>query len=158
MPTSPASQVKVRPDALRHACKSLMAINIAEGDCAVNPHYRRGLKDTRIAQRDNAPMGKTRIYFREWRKRRDLSQERAADRIGISQGHLSDLETGKKAWTEPVVEAMAQAYSCEVWQLFRDNPLVTEAQVTHVIDVSNVPEGQRPVIRQLVQSLETKTG
>lgn len=158
VPTSPASHVKVRPDVARHDRKSLMAINITRRDMHVKGQYRPSPKDTEIVGGDNALMAKTRIYFREWRKHRGLNQERAAARMGVSQGHLSDLENNKKAWTKPVMEAMANAYSCEVWQLFRDNPLIPDADVAHIIDVSRVPEAQRPVIRQLVASLARETG
>jgi transcriptional regulator with XRE-family HTH domain len=134
-----------------------MADNIASGDMSGQAVYRRWPMNTRIALRDNGFMAKKRIYFREWRKHRGLTQEQAAGRLDVSQGHLSDLETGKKSWTQPVVEAMTDAYSCELWELFGRNPLLPPAEVTHMIDVRRVPEAQRPVIVQLVQSLEQKT-
>lgn len=66
-------------------------------------------------------------FFREWRQYRALSQDRAADRIGIDRSHLSRIETGKSGYAEWIVEMMATAYRCERNDLFVRNPLDLEA-------------------------------
>ncbi len=156
MPTSPASQVKLRPDAAFQECKSLMAINIAQRDICRQVKYRSGHDDRAIARSDNVGMARRRIYFREHRKKKGLTQKQAAERMDISQGHLSDLERGVKQYTQPIIEAMCDAYSVDEWELFGKNPLIKTSEVTHLVDVKDVPEAQRPAIYQLVEALKVK--
>ena len=55
---------------------------------------------------------------RRIRKRRGLAIDVVADLAGISKGHLSMLETGKRAWIRRgVVEDVAAALSCSVADL-----------------------------------------
>jgi transcriptional regulator with XRE-family HTH domain len=51
-------------------------------------------------------------FIREWRKHRGLSQERLAERLEISQENVSLIENGKVAYTQPILEAMAEALNC----------------------------------------------
>ena len=46
---------------------------------------------------------------RELRKVRKLKQVELAKRMGMSQGHVSDLERGDKTWTEVTIRAAAAA-------------------------------------------------
>lgn len=61
---------------------------------------------------------KVRVFFREWRKYRDLSQEQAAERMGFTQETVSRLERGKFDYTQESLEAMASAYGCDPQDLF----------------------------------------
>lgn len=45
---------------------------------------------------------------RNWKK---ITQQRLADDVGITQGHLSDLETGRRTVTVEMAEVLAQAMS-----------------------------------------------
>lgn len=65
---------------------------------------------------------KTKVFFREWRTFRGLSQERAAELIGIDRTSLGRIENGKQIYSEPVVEAMANAYQCDPNDLFVRDP------------------------------------
>lgn len=67
-------------------------------------------------------------FFREWRKYRDLTQERAAARMEFTQENLSRLETGKHGYSQESLEAMAFAYRCSPADLFRD-PLAPENEL-----------------------------
>jgi DNA-binding XRE family transcriptional regulator len=49
---------------------------------------------------------KSRAAIRKWRK---LTQIELAEKIGISQGTLSDIESGRRAPSDEVAEKMAQA-------------------------------------------------
>ncbi|MGE0575414.1 MAG: helix-turn-helix domain-containing protein [Reyranella sp.] len=68
-----------------------------------------------------------RTFFREWRKHRELTQEAAAERIGIEQATLSRIERGLIAYTQDFLEAAAYAYRCEPADLIMRNPLDPEA-------------------------------
>jgi transcriptional regulator with XRE-family HTH domain len=71
------------------------------------------------------PLG--RHFLRQWRKYRDLSQERAAERIGMDRGNLSKIERGLVPYDEMFLAAAAEAYQCEPQDLIMRNPLDTEA-------------------------------
>lgn len=53
------------------------------------------------------------IYIREWRKYRGLTLVRLAERVGMSQPSLSRIERGDQPYSQPVLEALADALSCE---------------------------------------------
>lgn len=63
-----------------------------------------------------------RHFLKEWREYRGLNQEQAADRIGVDRTTLGRIENRKIAYTQPVLEAAAEAYSCEPWDLLNRDP------------------------------------
>lgn len=56
-------------------------------------------------------------HIKAWRKHRGLSQIQLSERVGITQGALSDLENGRFAYTQPMLEAIADALNCQPWDL-----------------------------------------
>lgn len=58
-----------------------------------------------------------RTFVREWRKHRHLTQAQLAERVELAQGSISDLEKGVFAYTQPVLEALADALNCKPWDL-----------------------------------------
>jgi DNA-binding XRE family transcriptional regulator len=90
-------------------------------------------------------MTKRRIFLREWRKHRGLSQERLAERMGITQGQYSKIESRRRPWDEPFLEAAADALSCEVVDILIRDP-------TDVAGIWSVWESLQPAQqRQLVE-------
>lgn len=73
-----------------------------------------------------SPMRPT--FIRQWRNHRHLSLVQVAERVseitGKSMTHatLSRIETGKIAYTQPVLEAIAIALACEPADLLMRNP------------------------------------
>jgi transcriptional regulator with XRE-family HTH domain len=67
-------------------------------------------------------------FIRQWRSHRHLSLVQVAERVseitGKSMTHstLSRIETGKIAYTQPVLEAIAVALACEPADLLMRNP------------------------------------
>jgi transcriptional regulator with XRE-family HTH domain len=68
-----------------------------------------------------------RLFLREWREYRNLSQYALADRIGKTQGLISQLENAKVNYTGDLLEALADALRCEAADLIVRNPLDPEA-------------------------------
>ena len=66
-------------------------------------------------------------YIRAWRKHRGLSLERLGDRIGVTKGALSQLENGTVAYTQPMLEALADALLCEPQDLLMRDPTESES-------------------------------
>ena len=53
--------------------------------------------------------GHPRHFIREWRKFRGLTLERLAERLEVTAGAISQLERGDTNYTQPMLEALAEA-------------------------------------------------
>jgi transcriptional regulator with XRE-family HTH domain len=61
-------------------------------------------------------------FIRQWRKFRGLTQTRLADRIGMSNGNLSEIENGNTAYTQETLEVLADALQCTPADLLMRDP------------------------------------
>lgn len=61
-------------------------------------------------------------FIRHWRKFRGLSQERLADRVGMTGGNLSEIENGNTGYRQETLEALADALQCEPVDLLIRDP------------------------------------
>src|SRR5581483_2652528 len=68
-----------------------------------------------------------RIFLKQWREYRGLSQERLAERIGRSVGQISQLERGLIGYTQETLELLADALLCDPADLIMRNPQDPEA-------------------------------
>lgn len=73
------------------------------------------------AVRHNCRMGH-RHFIREWRKFRELTQTQLAERIGITKSYLSKIESGKKRYDQPFLEAAAEVLRCSPADLIVRDP------------------------------------
>lgn len=69
--------------------------------------------DTALGVAHYANMAKKPWYLKQWRKHRGYTQERLAEMIGTSKGHISDLENRKRPWNEGLLDLLADALSCD---------------------------------------------
>lgn len=81
-----------------------------------------------------------RHFIKEWRDYRRLTQEQAAERIGVDRTTLGRIESRQIAYTQPILEALADAYRCEPWDLLNRDPSKEGA----VIDISEMLRGAEP--------------
>lgn len=63
-----------------------------------------------------------RSYIREWRLDRGLTLERLAERVGKTHATLSRIERGKQPYTQPLLEAIADALQTDPASLLMRNP------------------------------------
>jgi transcriptional regulator with XRE-family HTH domain len=68
-----------------------------------------------------------RWFLRQWREYRNLSQEKLADRVGLTQGMISQLEGGKVNFTAEHLDILSEALMCEPADLLVRNPQDPEA-------------------------------
>jgi len=68
-----------------------------------------------------------RHYIREWRKYRGLTQERLAERLDLTGGAISQLETGVTGYTQETLEGIAVALNCEPGDLLSRDPNIEGA-------------------------------
>lgn len=59
-----------------------------------------------------------RVYFKEWREARDLTQQQLAERLGTTHVTVSRMETGARQWNQGYLEALAEALDTEPQNLF----------------------------------------
>ena len=86
-------------------------------------------------------MADKRIYLREWRDHRGLTQGQVVDRLASlddpllpqTGASLSRLENGKQPYSERILQALADIYSCEPWELIGRNP-TKEGEVVSMFD------------------------
>jgi transcriptional regulator with XRE-family HTH domain len=64
-----------------------------------------------------------RTFLREWREFRGLNQEQAGERLNMDRSNLSRVERGEVPYSQGLLEAAAEAYDCEPWDLLNVNPL-----------------------------------
>ncbi len=95
--------------------------------------------------------GRPNHYVREWRKSRGLTQERLAERTPFSPGAISQLETGRTAYTQDMLEALADALDCKPGDLISRNPNV-EADVVYLFQ--ELPEDKRRIALEMLKSLK----
>ncbi len=65
---------------------------------------------------------KPKHFIKAWRTFRGLTQERLAERMGVSPGLISQLENGITSYTQQTLEAAAFAMICEPWDLLMRDP------------------------------------
>jgi transcriptional regulator with XRE-family HTH domain len=61
-------------------------------------------------------------FIRQWRRHRNLTLERLADRLDVTPGNLSQLERGIIGYSQPLLEALADALGCSVADLLVRDP------------------------------------
>ena len=103
---------------------------------------------TKVTPRFKQP--KARHFIRAWRKHRGYTLEQLAEMINVTHGALSQLERGLTNYTQPMIEALAEALSCapadlimrdpnsEIWSIYdqiQELPPADRERVVAIIDV-----------------------
>lgn len=69
-----------------------------------------------------ANKAKTRWFLKEWRKHRGYTQDRLAEMVSLSKPYISQLERGRRQYTQELLELLANALSCEPVDLIIRDP------------------------------------
>jgi len=99
-----------------------------------------------------------RHFFREWREFSDLSQEQAAERLDLSRSQLSKIESMQSPYKQGLLEAAAEVYGCEPWDILNRNPLLPDAPRSILDTLEQTPPDQRQEIINYIEFLRTKAG
>jgi len=102
--------------------------------------------------KENGP----RHFIRQWRKFRGYTQERLAERIGVTHGNLSQLEQGKINYTQPMLEALSDALSCNPADLLIRNPLVDGAVWSLEDQLRKAPPEKKEEVVRVVEVMLKK--
>jgi transcriptional regulator with XRE-family HTH domain len=65
---------------------------------------------------------RTRWFLKQWRKHRGYTQDRLAEMTGLSKPYISQLESGKRQYTQELLELFAGALRCEPADLIIRDP------------------------------------
>lgn len=79
----------------------------------------------KIVPRVKPAFGRT--FIREWRLHRNLTLEQLADRIDTTHASLSRIERGKQPYTQPMLEALADALQTDPASLLMRDPSSPDA-------------------------------
>lgn len=63
-----------------------------------------------------------RHFIKQWRKYRGLTQEQLSSRLNVAVSTISQLETGKQGYSQPTLEALADALGCSPADLLVRDP------------------------------------
>lgn len=99
-----------------------------------------------------------RTYLREWREYRQLTQEMASERLEITQGQLSRIERGQVPYSQGLLEAAADAYRCEPWDLLNVNPLVEGDVIDAESKFRQAGPDQKRQIAEFIEFITRQSG
>ena len=94
-------------------------------------------------------------FIRQWRKHRGLNQEQLAARVGVTQETISRVERGDIGYTQPMLEACADALNCSPADLIMRDPS-REDFMWSIWD--QIPAEKRTVVVDMLQGVIRKSG
>ncbi len=97
-----------------------------------------------------------RLYLKEWREHRQLTQEQLAERMDLSRPMISKIERGLNPYSQAFLEAAAAALRCEPADLLVRDPSKPDA-IWSVWD--SIPSADKPRAIAILKTFAgTKTG
>jgi transcriptional regulator with XRE-family HTH domain len=91
-----------------------------------------------------------RTFIKQWREYRGLNQTQLAERLEMTQSHLSMLENAQRGYTQETLEAIAHALQTDVASLLMRNPADGDA-IWSIWDQAKV--GERQMIEDIVRTV-----
>lgn len=107
----------------------------------------------RHMKRKCAPLPLNKTFLREWRKERGLTIEQLAERSGLSIATISDIETGRVAYTQHSLERLAKALNVAIGLILSCNPTNEHDPWRIVEKFSQLDETRRIQLADLVKVL-----
>ena len=95
-----------------------------------------------------------RIFLREWRRHRGLTQEQLAARLEIDRTIISKIETAKLDYHQQFLEAAAAALNCDPADLIMRDP-TAPAAIWSIWD--QIPEADKPRALAILEALKNPT-
>lgn len=117
------------------------------GGIPISRSHTRGMSKVRSFPKPQKP----RHFVREWRKYRGLTQEQLAERAGVTDGAISQLERGDTKYTQPMLEALADALNCAPADLVMRDP-TDKAAPWSIVD--QLAKADEPTRRRIIRAVE----
>jgi DNA-binding Xre family transcriptional regulator len=96
-----------------------------------------------------------RIFLKEWRKYRGMTQEQLAEAAGMVVSNVAQLEQGRQGYSDKGLEALADALRCTPGQILMVDPTRDEA-IWSIWETAN--QGDRQKIIDIAKTITGKTG
>ncbi len=92
---------------------------------------------------------------KELRKKNNLTQEQLAEKIGVYQKQIGNIETGVCFTTFQTLEKLAQVFNVEIEELFKISHLNTREEIINNINemLQNAKDTELSVIQRVIQSI-----
>lgn len=90
-------------------------------------------------------------FLREWRQDRNLTLEALASRVGSTAASISRLENRRQPYSQPLLEALAEALSCRPGDLISRPPGASDRLAAIISDMD--PEAQKRALA-VIQALK----
>ena len=96
-----------------------------------------------------------RLFLKQWRTHRGLTQEQLAERTDLSQGMISQLENNRTDFTGNLLDLLADALQCDRSDLLNRDPTDPESPWS-IWDTLDIPERRRAV--EIMKALKRASG
>lgn len=107
----------------------------------------------RVVPRFKPP--RRRIFLKEWRKYRGMTQEALAEAAGMSVSNVSQLEQGRQGYSDEGLEALAEALNCSPGQILMVDP-TRDGAIWSIWETAN--DTDRGKIVDIARTIIGKTG
>lgn len=98
------------------------------------------------------------LYLKQWRTYRGLTQERLAERVGMTQGMISHLEKGRADYSGDTLAKLGDALSCEPQDLLMRDPTKPDAVWSILDNLKKATPEERDQVARIAEALLRKTG
>lgn len=99
-----------------------------------------------------------RWFLKQWRNHRGLTQEQLADRVGVTQGLISQLENNRTDYTGALLEALADALLCDPQDLLMRDPSRPDAMWSILDNLKKATPEEQEQISRVSDALLRRTG
>lgn len=98
--------------------------------------------------------GPMKLRIRELRKKKGLTGEQLADKIGTSKSYVSEMENGKKFPSGEFLRRLSEELDASIVELFEDHELGNDI-MSHIEVMKDLsPEDRRAVVRHALGLLQ----
>jgi len=94
-----------------------------------------------------------RIYLREWRLYRNKTQTQVAEALGVTKTHVSNIENGKRQYTQELLEAAAEYLECEPSHLLNVDPTDPDGLWSIWEITTRIPPEKRDDAKRIMSAL-----
>ena len=107
-----------------------------------------------------------RTFIKEWRAKRGLSLRRLADRLELTPGgdlmlshtSIGRIEKGQQPYSQPILEAIAEALGVSVWMLLEVNPDKDGDVIDVTLRLKKAPPELRQQVLGVIEALLKSSG
>jgi transcriptional regulator with XRE-family HTH domain len=129
---------------------------------AIHEHKSSGKDRQNCNDRKNAMIYKgcmigdhtTKLFLREWRQLKGLTQDQLAERLNTSKSVISELESGKKRWNQDHLGELAFALGCDPEDLLHPGPRPKDPNEPFIMIWNSIPDDLKPQALRVLQALK----